>query len=312
MTQAADKERSHYVPDLSLRENTVHGTPKNPIWALHFTAGPGTAYPDHFFVERHWHDYAEILLILKGDYRIEINLEEQILHEGDLCILNSGELHQITGLQTEAVHDALLFDPQILNFSYADEWEESCIAPFLKQSVLIQNLLHPEDPGYPELHGLSARLIGLALGREKDWYIRCKLLLLEWFRLLTVHQRFLPARENLSPGDARRVERYKALVSYIETHYQEPLSLQQLSELIHCNRQYLCRFFRETAGVSPIQYLISCRIDHACALLADTSQSVTDIALNCGFDNISYFIRAFRAHKGCTPREYRVQRKKQG
>lgn len=293
-------------PDQSLKENIVHGTPKNPLRALHFTSGPGTAYPNHFFVERHWHNYVEILLITKGDYLIEINLENQTLQEGDLCILNGGEIHQITSLQNASSHDAILFDPQILNFSYTDEWEETSIAPFLEQSLMIRNVLHPQDSGYQKLWSLSSELVRQALKQDKGWYMNCKLLLLEWFWLLTVHQMFLPAKEILSAADARKVRRYKTLVSYIETHYQEPLSLRQLSELIHCNSQYLCRFFREIAGVSPIQYLIFCRIDHACSLLAHSDYPITCIALDCGFENISYFIRAFRARKGCTPREYRA------
>ncbi len=70
---------------------------------------------------------------------------------------------------------------------------------------------------------------------------------------------------------------------------------------------YWRRFFREIAGVSPIRYLISYRLERACSLLVHTTQSVTDIALECGFENISYFIRKFREEKGCTPKEYRIR-----
>ena len=293
--------------DQSLKEHVVHGTPRRPLRAMHFTAGPGTAYPDHFFVEQHWHDYIEILLIRKGEYLIEINLEAQTLREGDLCILNSGDLHQPTGLGPDAVHDAILFDPQILNFSYLDEWEETCIAPFLEHALVIRNILHPADCGYPGLWSLSSRFVRHAQEQKEGWYTRCKLLLLHWFDLLGTHRLFSPANETLSESGARRIRRYKALISYLEAHYQEPVSLKQLSEVIHCNSQYLCRSFREIAGVSPIQYLISYRIERACTLLTCTARPVTDIALSCGFENISYFIRTFRARKGCTPREYRMR-----
>ncbi len=293
------------LPDRSLREKVTHGTLERPLRALHFTAGPGTGYPDHFFVEQHWHDYVEILFIRKGTYCIEINLEEHQLREGTLCILNSGELHQLRGLGPEAVHDAFLFDPQILNFSYEDEWEQEIIAPFLRQELMIRNIPQPSDKGFQKLFSLSEKLIRQALAQEDGWYFQCKPLLINWFALLALNGYLLPVRETLSGTDARKIDRYKTLISYMEQHCQEPLSLKDLSDVIGCSSQYLCRFFREIAGISPIQYLIALRIQHACALLSHTEQTVTDIALDCGFDNISYFIRKFREHKGCTPGDYR-------
>lgn len=296
-------------PDLSLKENVIHGTPQNPIQALHFTTGEGTPYPDYFFVDRHWHNYVEILFIARGTYHLEINLEDHILSEGDICILNSEELHQITGKCFDTIHDVLLFNPQILDFSYADEWEERFIAPFLSQAVIFQNILHPADSGYSDIRPLILRLMDMALRKEEGWYIRCKLLLLELFALMTRHHLLLSSKDALSATDARKIDRYKTIISYIEEHYREPISLKQLADMIPCNSQYLCRFFREISGMSPIRYLISCRLEKACTLLLHTSQPVTEIALDCGFENISYFIRQFKADKGCTPKEYRRRAK---
>lgn len=292
-------------PDLSLKENVIHGTREHPVSVLHFTAGKGTPWPEHFFVKRHWHDYVEILHIVKGNYLVEINLQEHLLKEGELCIMNSGEPHQITGLGTDAVHDAILFDPRILDFSCADEWEERYIAPFLKQILMFKNILHPKDAGYKEMLSVFQEAAKTGLLKKPGWYILCKLRILEFFGLAVGHQMLLPAAKLLSAAGSRKIARYKTIVTYMEKHYQDPLSLQKLSGLVSCNDQYLCRFFREIAGVSPIRYLISYRLERACSLLIHTRQPVTDIALECGFENISYFIRKFREEKGCTPKEYR-------
>ena len=294
-------------PDLSLKEDVIHGTREHPVSVLHFTAGKGTPYPERFFVKRHWHDYVEILFIIKGDYLVEINLQEHLLKEGDLCIMNSGEPHQITGTGTDGIHDVILFTPRILDFSYADEWEENYIAPFLKRTLMFKNILHPEDAGYEPVLSVFQKAAAAGLEQKPGWYIPCKLRILEFFSLAVREQMLLPAEKLMSAASNRKITRYKTIVTYMEKHYQEPLSLQQLSGLISCNDQYLCRFFREIAGVSPIRYLISYRLERACSLLLHTAQPVTDIALECGFENISYFIRKFREEKGCTPREYRVK-----
>lgn len=292
-------------PDLSLRENVTHGTKEQPIRAMHFTTGKSTPYPDHFFVSRHWHSYIEILHIIKGTYLFEINLQEHILKSGTLCILNSGEPHQITGLEPDTIHNVLLFTPEILDFSYEDEWESNFIAPFLTQTLIIKNILHPEDAGYPEILTIFNNSFTHALEQLPGWYPRCKLSLLELFLHITNYQLLLPTEKVLSAANTRKITRYKTIISYIEKHYQEPLSLKQLAKLIPCNSQYLCRFFKEIAGVSVIQYLISYRLERACYLLLHTTESVTDIALCCGFENISYFIRKFRDFTKETPKEYR-------
>ena len=292
-------------PDLSLKEKVTHGTPGNPIHALHFTTGEGTPFPDHFFVTRHWHNYVEIIYILKGTYQFEINLENHHLSQGDICILNSEELHQITGLEPDTSHAVVLFDPRILDFSYKDEWEQAYISPFLERTLLFQNILRPEDPGYPDAVSVVKQLITESLEKNSGWYIHSKLLLLKLFSHMSEQHMLLPTKEVLSPADTRKIERYKSVISYIEAHYSLPVSLQQMADTIPCNSQYLCRFFKEISGVTPTQYLIHYRVEQACAQLLATSKPVTDIALDCGFENISYFIRKFKEIKGCTPKEYR-------
>ena len=67
----------------------------------------------------------------------------------------------------------------------------------------------------------------------------------------------------------------------------------------------LCRIFREYTGQTPIDRLNSTRIDNACKLLAQKGVSVTEAALSVGFDDLSWFSRVFKKHKGVSPKEYR-------
>lgn len=294
-------------PDFSLREKVIHGTKKNPLTALHFTTGNGTIYPEHFLVERHWHPYMEIIFIRKGSYLFEINLENHILAEGDICILNSGDLHQITGQQQETIHDVIIFDPQILDFSYVDEPEELFIAPLLNHTIVAKNIIRSTDDCYQPFHQKILSLFALALPKERDWYIRCKLLLLDILNELYQNHLLFRAETIRPASDIRKINRYKIIISYIREHYAEPVTLQQLADTIPCNSQYLCRFFKEIAGVSPIQYLISYRLERAEELLLHSQSPIMDIAMDCGFDNISYFIRKFKEVKQCTPNEFRKQ-----
>ena len=290
--------------DRTLREKVVHGTKKNPLVVMRFTTGPGTPYPEHFFVVWHWHAKVEAILVRKGCLSLELNLEEHVLAEGDIGIFNSGELHQIEGQGPDTVHDVLLFDPYILDFSYPDEWQEEKIGPFLDHRLRLASILRPSDPGYEQVYDPLVRLLETGLDQKAGWYIQCKLCLLEWFAALADMGYLLPDREQ-SGAELRKVERYKTVVSYIEEHYGGPVTLQQMADRVPCDRQYLCRSFKEVAGVTPIQYLIRYRIERASFLLADRSRTILEVAMDCGFENVSYFIRKFKEIKGCTPREYR-------
>lgn len=293
--------------DADLRETVTHGTKKNPITAIHFTSGPGTFYPDSFFVQRHWHSNIEILFIRRGSFSLELNLENHCVDQGDICIFNSGELHQLIGQGPGTVHDVLIFDPKILDFSYPDEWQEGWIGPFLSHSLLLPHILHPNSFGYGKVCDILEQMLALGIKKQEGWYLQCKILLLQLFAYVSENNLLLP-NTALPASEMQKINRYKTIVSYIEEHYSEPVTLQQIAATIPCNPQYLCRFFKTIAGITPIQYLIQHRIERASFLLANTSQPVLEIALDCGFENISYFIRKFKEILGCTPKEYREKK----
>ena len=130
-----------------------------------------------------------------------------------------------------------------------------------------------------------------------------KITLLQILELLFASQSFIPGTQaGETSGD---VNPLKAVFSYIESHYGEKISLEDLAGTIHMNRNYFCRFFKEKAGKTPFSYLNEYRVNQAASQLLSTRLPITEIALNAGFENMSYFIRQFRRCKGCTPSAYR-------
>lgn len=70
------------------------------------------------------------------------------------------------------------------------------------------------------------------------------------------HHFFLQKNDVLSSYDRQKIARYKKIISYMEAHYSENVTLDQLAEIAGCNSQYLCRFFKEITGIPPMKYLI--------------------------------------------------------
>jgi AraC-like DNA-binding protein/mannose-6-phosphate isomerase-like protein (cupin superfamily) len=309
--------------DNSLEENAVHGTKQQPIGFIHFTTGEGTIYPDGFFVQRHWHHSCEILRILKGNYVIELDLESYELHPGDICMVGSGELHQLKGLEKDTLHDVIIFNPRILEFQYGDQFQEEVIAPFLRGEYAFPHILHRDSPGYDVISSTYQQIAAAnregehLQGGEQDkksfqnkWYVQAKLGLLSMMNELSVTRQFVKTSHAGTESEKLRIDRYKQLVSYIQEHFAQKLTLEDLSRVVPCNSQYLCHFFKEISGMSPMQFLIEYRIEQAGRMLKDTTKSVLEISLDCGFENVSYFIRQFKRHKNMTPRQYRQSMKK--
>lgn len=292
--------------DSTLKENVAHGTPGQPMTAIHFQAGAGTIYPDHFFVQRHWHNSVEILKIVKGTFKAELNLDEYILEPGDICMISSGELHQLTGCIRDSVHDVFIFDPRLLSFTYKDQVEEELLEPWSAQKLCFPHIIRPKDPEYGIFDCYISRLIRLGLSQEGHWYFQCKILLLEF--LYQVWSKGLMKDQTvtgLSAGELEQIDRYKRIISYIEENYMKKITLDDLADVAGCSSQYICRFFKKLSGDTPIQYLITFRVHKAAVMLTETTKTVLEVCLDCGFENISYFIRTFSRIMGMTPGQYR-------
>ena len=290
---------------ISLKENIHYGTKEHPISRLHFDTGAGTPYPEYFFVARHWHHYMEILYIEKGSFEFEINLQSFTLSQGDICILNPGDLHQIKGNSSDTKHNVILFDPCILDFSYEDEMQEKCIRPLINQLALLPNIYHCGSSIHAALSPKIKALMDTAAEMDYGWYMTSKLLILDIISSIYTANLMQSVQNAHAQTNQKKIQNYKSVISYMEHNYNQPVTLQDLADTIPCNSQYLCRFFKDIAGVSPIQYLLNYRIQKACILLETTNNPVLDIALDCGFENVSYFIRKFKEIMCCTPKAYR-------
>ena len=95
------------------------------------------------------------------------------------------------------------------------------------------------------------------------------------------------------------------IIGYIQEHYQETISIKELAEQMNMSPRNFSRIFHKTCGLSPVNYIIKLRIDHACELLQNSSLTVSQVAYACGFQDSNYFTRQFKGISGFSPRDYR-------
>lgn len=114
------------------------------------------------------------------------------------------------------------------------------------------------------------------------------------------------------PRDKR--ERIDSAITKMEEEFRKgnKVDIPYLAQQCNMSQTYFRRLFHNLYGVSPKQYILSARLRWAKTMLKSTEDAITEIAKNCGFDSVYYFSRAFRAHEGVSPSEYRNRHREIG
>ena len=283
---------------LSLKESQNHGDEQFPFVAYRYDYAPGA-----HAVDTHWHKECEIFTVLDGEVLFQIDTEYIPVKKGQSVFIDGGEIH--TG---HASGDAgcrfcaLVFDAGMLASPYYDAVMEQTVMPFQEKKATLPRLIRPDED--PELAGHIAALVELSIQRPAGYEAAVKGRL---YLLLADAARSgkLCNRTRNDASDTYRTERLKKVIAFIQTHYQQPIRLGELAELIPMSEGQFCRFFKSMTGQTPVDYINSYRVRLAAELLREPEHKISDIAMDVGFGHISYFVRVFRKFMNCTPSEFR-------
>lgn len=242
----------------------------------------------------HWHEDVELLLPLQGYLTYNVNGRSIRVDEGCAVFVNARQLHSCQSADgTNCQYLCVCFRPELLcaNAAVRDRF----VLPILTNPELSWLLLRPENPANSSLLDLL-RALPTETGREME---ALGLLQIFWQRL---HERF----GNTAPSAASaHVEPLRQMLTFIRTHYQERITLQEIAQAGGVCRSKGCQIFRRYLQTTPNEYLNSFRLEMSVELLSGTSRTVTEIAHECGFSSGSYFSELFAMRKGCSPTTYR-------
>jgi YesN/AraC family two-component response regulator len=97
------------------------------------------------------------------------------------------------------------------------------------------------------------------------------------------------------------------IMNYLNHHYTEDITIDKVALALFMNKDYMAHLFRDETGYSLIGYVISLRINRAKLLLSETDKSISDIAVECGYSDFTYFSKQFKKHTNLSPSKFRKE-----
>lgn len=277
-----------------LKENKPHGTKDDPFSTYHIeNAGRS------FQIPVHWHDEFEIIYVRSGFLTVNISGESYIGKTGEAFVVSPGNLH-LMGSQTGPVdYYTFLFPLKYISFRTDDMLDEKLLEPLNSGHLMICPRV--KDTAKE----LCEQLIDIYMAKKDEseskitTQVRTKIILLQF--ILEMWKKGFVIENDTSGRNT--VE--KEMVSYIQQNFTGKISLREFGEQFHLSEKYISRYFKEHFHITLSQYVTYLRLEHAKQLLQDTDIPVTDVAMQSGYQNVSYFIRSFQKAYAVSPLKYR-------
>ena len=257
----------------------------------------------NFVVPWHWHEELEFDYVYKGSITVETVNHTYTMRQGEAYFLNTNIMNtkRKTPESSMTVEQAHLFHPILLTGYYRSIFETKYLNPVLKDQSIEVLIIKESTKSGKEFIKILHQLAQINQEENREFEIRS--LLSKAFLVLIEEIKFQKSHQSIPSLYSH--ERTKQMLSFIHQHYAEKISLQDLSDHAGLSTKECIRLFKNTFHQTPMDYLISYRIEQAKDLLKNTEEPVTNIAFMTGFQNSAYFSKTFKKYTDLTPKQYR-------
>lgn len=284
-----------------LKEHKQHGDTMFPA-ALY----PATHNVAGRILSHHWHSELEFIYVSIGEAVFTIDDEDILIKEGECIFINSGQLHSGILKTCTCTYFSVVFSTEFLS-SALDACHQFFDGIKINKFKILQHFKH-EHPSQVKVISELKDIIKELTDKNMAYELSVKSKLFSIFTTLfrsNLYTTMLDKQKDLI--DAKKYNTLKQILGYIYQNYNKKIKLTDISKSLNLTPQYLCKFFKEMTDTSIVEYINHYRIETACSLLKISTLSITDIALECGFDNISYFNRVLKKQLNFTPTEFRLK-----
>ena len=281
-----------------LRENRIHGDASFPLNAYHMEIAGGD-----MVLDCHWHEELEFLTVTSGQAVFQIDTAYYDVRAGEGIFVNSGELHAGYPLEnTPCSFKAIVFSDSFLHNGSFDLIQSKYLDPIVKNRLSIKRHITGADEWEQTLLQRLNQTMDKVLDCAPAYELLVKSELYAIISLIVMNSKPAPSAEG---SRSYRTEEMKAALKYMQDNSSLKLSTMDISSHLNMSEGHFCRLFKQYFKRTPMEYLNCYRVSKAARLLKDTELKILEVAMEVGFDNLSYFIGTFKRFMGITPAKYR-------
>lgn len=250
----------------------------------------------------HWHPEIELTLILSGE--IEYQIEEHAYHlsAGNGLFCNSNSLHAGHMIDSQdCTYLSITFHPRFL-YGYESSILNTKYVHFITTNTLWPSLVLDHKTAWQQkILDAMREIYALSQTGPTDLEIQIQMLLLQIWHELYGYFSTQP-QPTLKPN--RHFKRLRDILFFIEKHWNQEISLEEIASHANICKSECCRFFKKHMGITIFDYILYLRIQNSLPLLKQ-ADSITDVAAAVGFSSPSYYSQIFKRYMNCTPMEYK-------
>ncbi len=275
---------------MSYNELKQHGTPDFPfeLYTL------DKRHPK-YVMQHHWHTSVELVYVHEGVLTLTLNNVTLTVRAGEVIFINSEVIHG--GTPCDCVYECLVFSLDFLRTT----------------NRLCDKFLGDLREGHIRIHrrlGTDATRAAIRLFDA----MRCTndsrvfgVLSTGYalFAVLLAQGQWISDLQAAEGKDEQSIRRLKKALTFIRENYDRPITVEDIARVAELSTKYFCTFFKSMTQKTPIAYLTDYRIERAARQLLHSDTPMLQVAYDCGFNDLSYFIKTFKAHTGVTPKVYR-------
>lgn len=257
-----------------------------------------TRAADYKMVENHFHYYYELFYVRQGACRFFINNGLYDLKSGDFIIIPPRDVH-FNRYTTQCTRINIYF-------RVSDLVEDGKpFMPNLESRFLRLTIVQIPAPYREQIERLIDNILREDKIDDASTPLMCELLLKQLFLTCDRYCSFHHEDSHQFLGVSDEIVN---AAKYIAEHYNQNITLDSIARIANLSPSYLSRKFRQTTGMGIKEYLSYIRLKNASLELLSTQHSITEVAINCGFNDSNYFKDAFKKMYGLSPRAYRNSR----
>jgi AraC-like DNA-binding protein len=251
----------------------------------------------------HWHDFMEISYIESGTGLYEIEDKVIPVKAGDVIIINNIEKHKVTFNNDDPLYETVIhFDLEFIREFNLDEF--GYIRLFIYNSPAFNN--KPEvGERKADLADLIRQITREYAQQEPYYKMMIKSRLLTVITILLRASSFVLETNELQMEKRKNIERIERILTYIDNNFNEEISMENTAQKFFMNTSYFSDYFKKNLGINFSHYLTQKRVKEAIKRMKTGTYNNTEIAFECGFNNITSFYNSFKKITGMTPNDYR-------